>query len=158
MSAPKLRKAVFLDRDGVIVVPEFRDGRSFAPRRLVDYRFYPGAATALTRLKEAGYLLVVVTNQPDVGRGLISDDVLDEMHRRLRAALPVDSVKVCRHTQEERCPCRKPQPGMLLESAVELGILLADSYMVGDRGSDVEAGRAAGCRTIFIDLGYTSEL
>jgi D-glycero-D-manno-heptose 1,7-bisphosphate phosphatase len=158
MSLPTLRKAVFLDRDGVLVVPDFRDGRSFAPTRLADYRLFPGVAAALTRLKEAGYLLVVVTNQPDVGRGLIADEVLDEMHRRLRAVLPVDSIKVCRHTQEEQCACRKPQPGMILESASEFGILLADSYMVGDRGSDIEAGRAAGCRTVFIDLGYTSEL
>jgi D-glycero-D-manno-heptose 1,7-bisphosphate phosphatase len=158
MSVPTPRKAVFLDRDGVIVIPEFRDGRSFAPRALVDYQFYSGVAAALNRLKKAGYLLVVVTNQPDVGRGLIANNVLDEMNRRLLESLPVDSIKVCCHTQEERCACRKPKPGMLMESAVEWGISLADSYMVGDRASDVEAGRAAGCRTVFVDLGYTSEL
>jgi len=151
-------KAVFLDRDGVIVIPEFRDGRSFAPARLQDYRFYPGVAAALSRLKAAGYLLIVVTNQPEVGRGLIAEEVLVEMHRRLLALFPVDSIKVCRHTAAEGCDCRKPKPGMLLESAKEFGIALPDSYMVGDRATDVEAGRAAGCRTVFIDLGYTSEL
>jgi D-glycero-D-manno-heptose 1,7-bisphosphate phosphatase len=152
------RKAVFLDRDGVIVIPEFRDGRSFAPVRLEDYRFYPEAAAALSRLKSAGYLLIVVTNQPEVGRGLIPEEVLAEMHCRLLASLPIDLVKVCRHTASDVCNCRKPKPGMLLESANELGISLPDSYMVGDRASDVEAGRAAGCRTVFIDLGYTNEL
>jgi D-glycero-D-manno-heptose 1,7-bisphosphate phosphatase len=152
------RKAVFLDRDGVLVVPEFRDGRSYAPRRLEDYRFYPQVSDALARLKRAGYLLIVVTNQPEVGRGIIATEVLDEMHRRLLAALPVDSIKVCCHTPEENCTCRKPMPGMLLDSARELAISLADSYMVGDRASDIEAGRAAGCRTVFVDLGYTSEL
>jgi D-glycero-D-manno-heptose 1,7-bisphosphate phosphatase len=152
-----LRKAVFLDRDGVIVVPQFREGRSFAPTRLEDFKFFPEAAGALSRLREAGYLLVVVTNQPDVGRGLIATEIIGEMHRRLRASFPVDSIKVCCHTQDQQCQCRKPKPGLLLEAARELGISLQDSYMVGDRASDVEAGRAAGCRTVFIDLGYTNE-
>jgi D-glycero-D-manno-heptose 1,7-bisphosphate phosphatase len=150
-------KAVFLDRDGVIVVPEFRDGRSFAPVSLRGYRFYPEVPAALSRLRAAGYLLVVVTNQPEVGRGLIAEEVLTEMHRRLQASFAVDSIKVCRHTAEDGCNCRKPRPGMLIEAASELGISLPDSYMVGDRAIDVEAGRAAGCRTVFIDLGYTGE-
>ena len=157
VSLARGRKAVFLDRDGVIVIPEFRDGRSFAPVSLQGYRFYPEAPAALSRLKAAGYLLVVVTNQPEVGRGLIAEEVLTEMHRRLQASLAVDSIKVCRHTAEDGCNCRKPKPGMLIEAASELGISLPDSYMVGDRATDVEAGRAAGCRTVFIDLGYTRE-
>jgi len=151
------RKAVFLDRDGVIVIPECRDGGSFAPTRLEDYRFYPEVPAALARLKAAGYLLIVVTNQPEAGRGLIAEEVLTEMHRRLQSSFPVDSIKVCRHTTADGCNCRKPKPGMLLQAARELGISLPESYMVGDRATDVEAGRAAGCRTIFIDLGYTSE-
>jgi D-glycero-D-manno-heptose 1,7-bisphosphate phosphatase len=158
MSPSRKHKAIFLDRDGVIVVPEFRGGRSFAPVRLRDYRFYPGVPAALSRLKAAGYLLVVVTNQPEVGRGLIAEEVMTEMHRRLRSSFPVDSIKICCHTAADGCTCRKPKPGMLLEAASELGISLADSYMIGDRGTDVEAGRAAGCRTVFIDIGYTSEL
>jgi D-glycero-D-manno-heptose 1,7-bisphosphate phosphatase len=157
MSSAGGRKAVFLDRDGVIVIPEFRDGRSFAPVHLKDYRFYPEVLAALSRLKAAGFLLVVVTNQPEVGRGLIAEEVLMEMHRRLQASFPVDAIKVCRHTGADGCNCRKPKPGMLLEAASELGISLLDSFMVGDRVSDVEAGRAAGCRTVLIDLGYTSE-
>lgn len=152
------RRAVFLDRDGVIVIPEFRDGRSYAPRQLEDYRFYPDAAPALARLKRAGYLLIVVTNQPDIGHGLIAQDTVDEMHRRLLRQLPIDAVKLCPHTQDQGCPCRKPKPGLLLDSARELGISLPRSFMVGDRATDVEAGRAAGCTTVFIDLGYTSEI
>jgi D-glycero-D-manno-heptose 1,7-bisphosphate phosphatase len=157
VSSTQGRKAVFLDRDGVIVVPEFRDGRSFAPVRLEDYRFYPEVPAALSRLKAAGYLLVVVTNQPEVGRGLIAEEVLAEMHCRLLASFPIDLIKVCRHAAAGLCNCRKPKPGMLLEAASEFGISLPDSYMVGDRASDVEAGRTAGCRTVFIDLGYTGE-
>jgi D-glycero-D-manno-heptose 1,7-bisphosphate phosphatase len=148
------RRAVFLDRDGVLVVPEFRSGRSFAPVRLDSYQFYPEAASALARLKAADYLLVVVTNQPDVGKGLISVETIDEMHARLRRAMPVDAILACFHDQAEKCNCRKPKPGMLFEAAEELRIDLAESYMVGDRASDVEAGAAAGCRTVFIDLDY----
>ena len=147
-------KAVFLDRDGVLVIPEFRDGRSFAPTRLEDYKFYPGAFDALSRLRTAGYKLVVVTNQPDVGKGLIQRDVANEMHERLSKAMPVDLIKACFHSQDVGCNCRKPKPGLLFEAAKELQIDLAQSYMVGDRASDVEAGEAAGCSTVFIDLNY----
>lgn len=149
-----LRPAVFLDRDGVIVIPEFRDRRSFAPRRLEDFRFYPDAAASLHRLRRAGFLLAVVTNQPDVGNGVVSRSEVEAMHETMVRELPVDAVKACFHRQDERCDCRKPKPGMILEAAGELGADLATSFMVGDRSSDVEAGRAAGCATVFIDLGY----
>ena len=146
--------AVFLDRDGVITVPEFRNGRSFAPRRLDDFVFYPDAVSSVQTLKEAGYAIVVVTNQPDVGNGLLDQAIVEEMHRRLEAAMPVDSVKCSYDSQDSASERRKPRPGMLLEAAAELGLDLPASYMVGDRWSDVEAGRAAGCTTIFIDRGY----
>jgi len=152
------RRAVFLDRDGVLVIPQMRDGRSYAPRSLNDFRFYPEAKAALADLKQAGYLLVVVTNQPDVGKGLISQPTLDQMHDRIRKELCVDRIEVCPHTQADECSCRKPKPGMLLNVANECQIDLTKSFMVGDRASDVAAGLAAGCETIFIDLDYVSEL
>jgi D-glycero-D-manno-heptose 1,7-bisphosphate phosphatase len=135
-----------------------RDGRSYAPRNLNDFRLYPEAKTVLTDLKRAGYLLVVVTNQPDVGKGLISQSTLDQMHERIREELGVDRIEVCPHTQSDRCSCRKPKPGMLFSVASEYQIDLTKSFMVGDRASDVAAGLAAGCKTIFIDLDYVSEL
>jgi D-glycero-D-manno-heptose 1,7-bisphosphate phosphatase len=150
-----VRPAVFLDRDGVIVIPHFRDRRSFAPRRVEDFRLYPESAASLQRLKRAGFALAVVTNQPDVGHGLIPQSDVDAMHEIIRRLLPVDTIKACFHRQADNCGCRKPKPGMILEAAGELGIDLEQSFMVGDRGSDVEAGRAAGCSTVFIDLGYT---
>jgi D-glycero-D-manno-heptose 1,7-bisphosphate phosphatase len=153
-----MTRAIFLDRDGVLVVPEFRDGRSFAPRRLEDYVFYPEAAPALRRLKAAGFVLVVVTNQPDVGKGAIAGKVVEDMHALLRDSMPVDAIMSCFHTSTEDCDCRKPKPGMLLDAARQFHIDLAESYMIGDRASDVEAGRAAGCRTVFIDLNYDSEV
>jgi D-glycero-D-manno-heptose 1,7-bisphosphate phosphatase len=152
------RKAVFLDRDGVIAIPEFRNGRSFAARTVADFRLYPEAATSLHKLKRAGFVLAVVTNQPDVGLGLIHRSEVDKMHAIIARELPVDAIKACFHQQSEGCACRKPKPGMLIEAAEELGIDVSQSFMVGDRASDVEAGRAAGCATVFIDLAYDAEL
>lgn len=150
-------RAVFLDRDGVLTVPEFRDGRSFAPRRLEDFRLYDGVTEALRELKHAGFSLVVVTNQPDIGNGLLEQSVLDEMHARLAAALPVDAIEVCPHRQSDGCDCRKPAAGMLHRAASRLGLDCTKSFMIGDRAGDVAAGRAVGCATIFIDLGYADE-
>lgn len=149
------RRAVFLDRDGVLVVPQFREGRSFAPTTLAEFAIYPDAPSCVGRLKEAGFFTVIVTNQPDVGAGRITREIVDEMSLRLRRAMPLDAIKICCHTSQ--CACRKPQPGMLLEAARELKLDLKESFMVGDRASDIEAGAAAGCRTVFIDLGYTAE-
>lgn len=157
VSASGGARAVFLDRDGVLVVPEFRDGRSFAPRRLADFRIYEDAAAATALMKAAGYRLVVVTNQPDVGYGHIAVADVEEMHRRLFAALPLDALEVCYHRRDENCECRKPKPGMLRQAGKRLDIDFSRSFMIGDRGSDVLAGRALGCRTIFIDLGYVDE-
>jgi D-glycero-D-manno-heptose 1,7-bisphosphate phosphatase len=151
------RPAVFLDRDGVLVVPEMREGRSFAPRSLEAYRLYESARENLERLRDAGFALVVVTNQPDVGSGIVPQSLVETMHRRLCAELPIDAVKVCYHTRADDCSCRKPRPGMLIEAARQLGVSCDRSFMIGDRASDVAAGNAVGCRTIFIDLGYAAE-
>ncbi len=154
---PQSRQAVFLDRDGVLVVPEFRDGRSFAPRRLEDFHLYPDAQPSLQRLKDAGYLLIVVTNQPDVSTGLLSETTLEAMHDTLTRALPLDGIEVCTDTKEAAGPRRKPAPGMLLDAAAQWDIDLASSVMIGDRWSDVEAAKRAGCAALFIDRGYTAE-
>jgi D-glycero-D-manno-heptose 1,7-bisphosphate phosphatase len=146
--------AVFLDRDGVLVVPDIRDRRTYAPRRLADFRIYPEAAASLQRLKRAGFLLAVVTNQPDVANGLVPRAEVEAMHEIMRRELCLDAIQACFHGQAEGCACRKPKPGMILDLAGRLGIKLEDSFMVGDRASDVEAGRAAGCTTVFIDRGY----
>ncbi|MGO9768532.1 MAG: D-glycero-alpha-D-manno-heptose-1,7-bisphosphate 7-phosphatase [Roseiarcus sp.] len=154
---PRSCRAVFLDRDGVLVVPRFRDGRSFAPRTLAQFAIYEDAPRCVRQLKDAGFKLVVVSNQPDVGAGLVSREVVEEMNVRLCRLMPLDAIKVCYHTKEQRCACRKPLPGLLLEAAAEMGIDLSASIMVGDRASDIEAGAMAGCRTAFVDLGYTAE-
>lgn len=152
------RPAVFLDRDGVLNRSLIRDGKPYAPRRLEDFRLLPGAARAVADLKAAGFVVVVVTNQPDVGHGLIAPETLEAMHARLRVAAPVDAILVCTHRQDEGCFCRKPKPGLIERAIRRFGIARKASYMVGDRWNDVVAGSAAGLYTIFLDRGYTEGL
>lgn len=151
------RKAVFLDRDGVINRAIVVDGRPYAPRHPAEFRLMPGARANVARLRRAGFRIVVVTNQPDVAKRLIDPEDLGRMNKRLIEELAIDTVRVCVHAQEAGCSCRKPRPGMLIAAASELGIDLRRSYMVGDRWSDVEAGRAAGCYTLKIERGYVND-
>jgi len=151
---PRVRRAVFLDRDGVINRAVVRGGKPYPPVSLPDLEILPGVPEALARLRAAGFLNVIVTNQPDVATGRQRREVVEAMHEFLLSHLPVDRVKVCYHTEADHCDCRKPRPGMLLEAARELGIDLAASYMVGDRWRDVGAGQAAGCKCFFVDGGY----
>jgi D-glycero-D-manno-heptose 1,7-bisphosphate phosphatase len=150
-------KAVFLDRDGVINANLERNGKPVAPTSLAEFRILPGVDHSTRRLKEAGFLLVIVTNQPDVANGLTSEATIDAMHAEVRRRLPIDDIMVCLHTDSDHCMCRKPKPGMILKAAEKHGIELAASYMVGDRWRDVRAGHAAGCVTIFIDYGYPQD-
>jgi D-glycero-D-manno-heptose 1,7-bisphosphate phosphatase len=154
-TASTARRAVFLDRDGVLNESVVRDGKPYPPATPADLRIIPGTREALARLKERGFLLIVVTNQPDVGRGSQSESAVGEMHAHLRRELPLDDVFACFHSDGDQCDCRKPQPGMLIRAAREHGIDLHQSYMVGDRWRDIDAGASAGCRTIWIDRGYT---
>jgi D-glycero-D-manno-heptose 1,7-bisphosphate phosphatase len=151
------RRAVFLDRDGVINRAEVRAGKSYAPATLEDLSVLPGVPGSLRRLRQAGYLTLVATNQPDVGKGIQRRDVVEAMHAKLARELALDAIYVCYHVEEDRCSCRKPGPGMLLEGARDWGVDLAGSWMVGDRWRDVGAGRAAGTRTIWIDCGYDEQ-
>ena len=160
-SAPtKLRRAVFLDRDGVINRALEKESKPYPPTSLAEFEILPEVPAALAKLKTAGFLLVVSTNQPDVGRGTLKQDVVDTIHAHMLAQLPIDRVEVCYHAGKglSDCDCRKPKPGMLLNAAKALGIDLAQSWMVGDRWRDVDCGHAAGCKTIFIARGYAEEL
>jgi D-sedoheptulose 7-phosphate isomerase len=148
-------RAVFLDRDGVINRASVREGKPYPPSTVAELEVLPGVPEALQVLKKAGYKLLVVTNQPDVGRGTQSQQTLDAIHQALLSRLPIDDIFVCAHTDEGKCACRKPLPGMLLEAARKHDIDLPASFMVGDRWRDIEAGYNAGCRTILIDYGYS---
>jgi D-glycero-D-manno-heptose 1,7-bisphosphate phosphatase len=148
------RRAVFLDRDGVLNESLVLGGKPYAPASLSEFKLLPGVPQALAQLRGAGFLNVVVTNQPDVATGKAKRADVDAIHAHLLQDLPIDAVKVCFHADSEGCECRKPKPGMLLEAARELGIDLAASYLVGDRWRDVGAAHAAGCKALFIDYGY----
>jgi D-glycero-D-manno-heptose 1,7-bisphosphate phosphatase len=148
------RRAVFLDRDGVLNRAYVRDGKPYPPDSLDQLEILPGVPEALARLHAAGFLNVVVTNQPDVSTGKQQRHVVDAMHGLLRKELQVDAIKVCFHADSDDCSCRKPKPGMLLEAASEFSIDLARSFLVGDRWRDVGAAHAAGCQALFVDYQY----
>jgi D-glycero-D-manno-heptose 1,7-bisphosphate phosphatase len=154
-----LRPAVFLDRDGTLNVQVVRDGRPYPPDRLEDFRLYDGVAQGCRALKAAGFALVVATNQPDVGRGTVAKEVVEAMHAQLLRSIPeIDRVEVCFDPgRGESSRRRKPEPGMLVDAAQALGIDLGRSWMVGDRWRDVDAGKRAGVRTVFIDFGYSEK-
>jgi D-glycero-D-manno-heptose 1,7-bisphosphate phosphatase len=147
-------KAIFLDRDGVLNRVEVRNGIPYPPANAEGLVLAPNAKVALLELKAQGFLLLVVTNQPDVAKGATTRAVVEEINRKLASELPVDDVFVCYHQDADHCDCRKPRPGMIMEGARKHNVDLAESFMVGDRWRDVEAGQNAGCRTVFIDGGY----
>jgi D-glycero-D-manno-heptose 1,7-bisphosphate phosphatase len=152
------RTAVFLDRDGVLNEPVVRNGRPFPPSTLEDFNLLPGVPDACDTLQRAGFLLIVVTNQPDIARATQERSVVEEMHNRLLRNLPIEAVYMCPHDDDDGCQCRKPEPGLLLQAADELRVNLRSSIMVGDRWRDVEAGRRAGCLTAFVDRGYSEAM
>ena len=151
-----------MDRDGTLNVQVIREGLAYAPASVAEFRLFPGVPEACRALHAAGYVLIVATNQPDVGRGTQSLAVVEAMHAELRRQIPeIEKVDVCYSPGlpgSPPDPRRKPEPGMLLESAQEFGLDLARSWMIGDRWRDVDCGKNAGVRTVFIDFGYVEQL
>jgi D-glycero-D-manno-heptose 1,7-bisphosphate phosphatase len=130
------------------------NGKPYPPRSLAELEILPGVPEALAQLKAAGFRLIVVTNQPDVARGKQARAEVEAMHVALQAQLPIDEIRACYHDAADHCTCRKPKPGMLIAAARDHHLDLAASYMIGDRWRDVEAGRRAGCTSLFIDYQY----
>jgi len=152
-----VKRAVFLDRDGVINRAVVRNGKPYSPAILDDFELLPGVESAILALRQTGFLIIVVTNQPDVATGIQRREVVEAMHGKLLSAGLCDDVKACYHTDADGCGCRKPKQGMLLDAAREWQIDLQRSFMVGDRWRDVAAGKAAGCFTFFIDYKYQEQ-
>jgi D-glycero-D-manno-heptose 1,7-bisphosphate phosphatase len=148
------RRAVFLDRDGVLNRAIIKNGKPYPPRTLEEVEIPEDVPRALQALKEAGFLLVGVTNQPDVSRGTQKRQTVEAIHAALLKALPLENIFVCYHDDGDGCSCRKPLPGLLYQAADRYAIDLASSFMIGDRWKDVEAGQRAGCTTILIDYQY----
>jgi len=149
-----LRRAVFLDRDGVLIEVRLQDGASQPPRALADIVVGRGVREGLRRLRDRGFLLIGATNQPDIHRGVQSREDVEAINAWLVENLELDDMRVCWHDDQHNCPCRKPKPGLLLQAAADYGIALESSYMVGDRWRDIEAGQAAHCRTVWIPATF----
>lgn len=149
-----MKKAVFLDRDGVINEAIWRDNKATGPRELYEWLWGKGVHEAIDRLKAAGFLVFVVTNQPDVHRKILRKEMLDTFHQKIHDELGIDALAVCLHDDEHDCHCRKPKPGMLLDLAKEWDVSLKDSYFIGDTIRDMQAGKAAGVFCILLDKPY----
>jgi D-glycero-D-manno-heptose 1,7-bisphosphate phosphatase len=146
-----MKRAVFLDRDGVINTGVVRDGKPFAPLTVEEFHIAPGVPEALASLRAAGFLLIVTTNQPDVSRGAAKREEVDAIHAHMRATLPLDDVFVCFHDDKDLCVCRKPKPGLIYAAAFKYEVQVSRSYMVGDRWRDIGSGKNAGCTTILVN-------
>ena len=149
-----MKRAVFLDRDGVLNKAYVQNGKPLSPDTIEEMVVVPDAAESLARLREHGFRLIVATNQPDIARKRLTRAQVDAMNAHLRSRLPLDAIEVCAHDDADNCDCRKPKPGLLLNAAKRDGIALSESFMIGDRYRDIEAGHSAGCRTVLIGNGY----
>lgn len=150
---PKV-KAVFLDRDGVLNKAVIKQGKPYPPATISEVEIPKDAAQALTNLKNAGFLLICITNQPDVARKITKQETVEEINKFLMKKLPLDDIFTCYHDDDDKCNCRKPLPGMLFDAAKKYNINLAGSIMIGDRWKDIEAGKNSGCKTIWISANY----
>lgn len=150
-------KAVFLDRDGVINQAIVKEGKPYPPENASQSNVLPGVREALIKLKKMGFLNIVVTNQPDVARGKTRKETVESIHAKLARELALDGFYTCWHDDKDGCDCRKPKPGLLLKAAKEHDVDLENSFLVGDRWRDIEAGITAGCKTIFLDYEYNEK-
>ena len=149
-----MRKAVFLDRDGVINKIFINNNLPSSPPTFDQLEILPGVKESILRLKKLNFVCLVATNQPDVSRGKIEKKTVVKMNNYIKNELKIDDIFVCYHDDNDNCACRKPKPGLLLEASKKWNINLKKSYMIGDRSKDIEAGSRAGCKTIFIDCNY----
>lgn len=152
-----MRKAIFLDRDGVLNSVFIKNGKPYPPPSVNDLSIPSEVESALISLKNAGFLLIGATNQPDVARGTTSKETIEAINSVLMERLPLDEIRVCYHDDIDQCECRKPLPGLLKQAAIDYGIDLNKSFMIGDRWKDIDAGHKAGCKTIWINRAYTEK-
>lgn len=147
-------RAIFLDRDGVINKANVIEGKPYPPSNLDAVEIIGGVATSLKVLRELGFYLFVVTNQPDVARGITRKSEVEKINQYLLDTLTLDGIYVCYHDDRDACKCKKPEIGFLLDLKEKYNLCLSDSYVIGDRWRDIEMGQKAGCKTVFIDYGY----
>ncbi len=152
-----MKQAVFLDRDGVINEAVIKNGKPYPPQSLAELTVKPETYTALQALHAAGFLLIGVTNQPDVARGTSTQADVELFHQTLMNTLPLEVILTCYHDDHHHCDCRKPKAGLLFQAQKSYGLNLKACYMIGDRWRDIEAGQHAGCPSILINYGYAEK-
>jgi D-glycero-D-manno-heptose 1,7-bisphosphate phosphatase len=153
-----IEKAVFLDRDGVLNNIIIKDGLPYSPSKYEELKILPGVKDSIKKLKKMEFLCIMVTNQPDVARGKIEKEIVVKMNNYLSKTLDLDDTFVCFHDDVDKCKCRKPKPGLILEATQKWNINLSKSYMIGDRWKDIDAGALSGCKTIFINNNYKEKI
>lgn len=152
-----MNRAAFLDRDGVIVRAFVLDGVPYPPKNLGDVEILAGVQESITLLTQSNFEIVVVTNQPDVARGVATQESVETINAFLSNKLGICHFYTCFHDDSDGCDCRKPRPGLLLSAARDLNLDLHTSFMVGDRWRDIASGQTAGCKCFFIDYGYVEK-
>jgi D-glycero-D-manno-heptose 1,7-bisphosphate phosphatase len=153
-----MKQAVFIERDGVLTAVRVEKQQQVAPQRLEDFNPDESAAPLLNKLKEAGLILIATTNQPGLSRGYLSRRELDRMHERLRKVFPLDEILVCPHDETDRCPCRKPKPGLFTEAAFKWQLNLDHSYVISDKWQDAEAARLCGCTSLLLESPWVGKV
>lgn len=153
-----MKQAVFIERDGVLNAVRVEKQQQVTPLTLEEFRPHEDAAPLLKKLKAAGLILIVTTNQPGLSRGYLSRRELDRMHERLRKVFPLDEILVCPHDETDRCPCRKPKPGLLTEAAFKWHLNLDHSYVISDKWQDAEAARIAGCTSLLQESPWVGKV
>lgn len=149
-----MKKAAFLDRDGVINRSQLVDGVPKPPRSLSEVVILDGVIEAIQLLKDHGYIPVVITNQPDVARGKAPVEGINKINSYISSLVKIDHFYTCYHDDSDMCGCRKPAPGLIYKAVEELQIELSNSILIGDRWRDIQAGQIAGCKSYFIDYSY----
>jgi len=158
MTSKKYYRAIFLDRDGVVNKVIVDNEKPLSPRKFDEFELLPMVAEAIDLFKEIGYLNIIITNQPDIARGRMNSEELEKMHKLIRESLSIDDILVCSHDDGDKCHCRKPKPGMLLDAASKWNIDLKKSYLIGDTWKDMEAAKSVGCKFFLIDMPYNRDI
>jgi len=153
-----MKQAVFIERDGVLTAVRVEKQQQVTPLRLEDFNPHESATPLLKKLKAAGLILIATTNQPGLSRGYLSRRELDRMHERLRKVFPLDEILVCPHDETDRCPCRKPKPGLLTEAAFKWHLNLDHSYVISDKWQDAEAARLSGCTSLLLESPWVGKV
>ena len=153
-----MKQGIFIERDGILNQVRVDRQHQVSPLTLEEFQVNQGMAPLLSKLKAGGLVLIATTNQPGLSRGYQSRRELDRMHDLLRRTLPLDDILVCPHDETDRCPCRKPKPGLLVEAAFKWHLDLDRSFVVSDKWQDAEAARAAGCISLLLQSAWVGDV